>query len=298
MCSAPGRSVPSRSARVQASRNTRSCPRRVSRPCATAWSSSRRSEGSGENSCRSSEPGRCAFVLQGRPSKRSRWRVRALLTRSAITALDSAPSPSTRSDVDRADADPHVDPVQHRPREPRAVTAPLQRRAAAVLAQAPRFPAGAGIGGQDQLEPCRVAGDPTGPMEGDVPRLEGLAQCLQHSGREFGGLVEEEHPGMSSGDRAGRGRGPPLPRPQRRSRRCGGGSRTAGCAAGRRWRRNDRPASGPRRRPGSRRSPAGEECRADARRSWSCQLPEGRSGGGDALPPRRPRRRVEPGPGR
>src|SRR5699024_2461914 len=77
----------------------------------------------------------------------------------------------------------HVHAVEHGAGQARPVAAALLGRARAGLALAPGLPAGAGVGGQDQLEPCRVPGDAARGVEGDVPGLEQLARRVEQAGR-------------------------------------------------------------------------------------------------------------------
>ena len=112
---------------------------------------------------------------------------------------------SAAVDVHRSHTDAHVHPVQHRPGQPRQVPAALQGRARAAVALAVGLSARAGVGGEDQLEAGRIAGDAAGAVQRDVAGLERFAQRLEHAGGELRGLVEEEHSGMGAGDRAGPG---------------------------------------------------------------------------------------------
>ena len=51
----------------------------------------------------------------------------------------------------------------------------------------------AGVGGEDEGEPRRIARNATRPGDDDAARLERLAERLEHTGRKLGGLVQKKH---------------------------------------------------------------------------------------------------------
>jgi hypothetical protein len=96
----------------------------------------------------------------------------------------------------RADLHLQVDAIEQRPRQPRLVTRHLLGCAAAGATLACRCAqptAGAGVHCGHELERCRKARLQRRARDGDVSRLQRLAQRLECAAREFGQFVEEQH---------------------------------------------------------------------------------------------------------
>ena len=127
------------------------------------------------------------------------------------------------------DAQDHVDPVQQRPAEPRAVTGRDRRVAAALTPRVALVSARTRIRRGGEQEPSRKADRALRPRDPHAALLERLAQRLERGPRELRQLVEEQHAVLREAGLPRRRR-PATADETRRRRSSGAGRETAGAA--------------------------------------------------------------------
>ena len=102
----------------------------------------------------------------------------------------------------RRHLDLQIDPIQQRPGDARPVACDLIGGAATFAARMAEVAAGAGIHRRNELKSCRKGRLARGPRDMNFPRLERLAQHLEHLAIPLGELVEKQYSVMRQRDLA------------------------------------------------------------------------------------------------
>jgi hypothetical protein len=87
----------------------------------------------------------------------------------------------------------HVDAVQERPGQARAVALEPIWPTRAGMPRVTEHPAGTRVGRRDELDPCGQDRAATGPVDDDVPVLQRLPQCIEDGAWRLEQLVHDQH---------------------------------------------------------------------------------------------------------
>ena len=105
--------------------------------------------------------------------------------------------------------DPQIDPIEKRSGDAGLIIRRASRTPGADVTGFARHPAAAGIHGRDQLHARRIGDAMIGTGNHALAAFEGLAERVEHDGREFREFVEEEHAAMGERHLAGPRSDPP-----------------------------------------------------------------------------------------